>query len=141
MLPAAPEFIEIAYRADLDVLLIRWMRKVTLAEMCQGYLHVLEVAAAHRCRQWLLDARRRFNTDREGAQWMISTFLPTLHTRLGGRTYLAYLLAPVLLRDAEADAAFPPARFFEGKPFDSERFIEESEAIAWLQQARRQQLA
>ncbi|WP_139925199.1 hypothetical protein [Hymenobacter sp. DG01] len=141
MLPTAPEYIEVTYRSDLDVLLIRWMRKVTLEEMCQGYLYLLEVAAHHRCRHWLLDARRRFNTDREGAQWMINSFLPTLHARLGGRTYLAYLLVPVIMRDAEADAAFPPASFFLGKPYLSERFIDERAAIEWLQQARQQQLA
>ncbi|UOQ79005.1 hypothetical protein MUN84_11045 [Hymenobacter sp. 5516J-16] len=141
MLPAAPEFVEVTHRADLDVLLIRWMRKVTLEEMCAGYHYVLERAAEHRCRQWLLDARRRFNTDRDGAHWMITSFLPTLHARLGGRTYLAYLLVPVIMRDVEADAAFPPASFFEGKPFAAERFIDEREAVAWLQEARQQPVA
>ncbi|MBX0291737.1 hypothetical protein K3G63_14900 [Hymenobacter sp. HSC-4F20] len=136
MLPAAPEFIEVAYRTDLDVLLIRWMRKVELEEMCRGYFYLLEVAAHHQCRYWLLDARRRFNTDREGAQWMVATFLPQLRARLGGRAYLAYLLAPVTLRDAEADAAFPAASFFQDKPYTAERFVDERLAIQWLQEGQ-----
>ena len=47
---------------------------------------------------------------------MMSTFLPRLGVQLGGRTRLAYLLAPVYLRDAAADSAFPPSAYFEGKP-------------------------
>ncbi|RSK43730.1 hypothetical protein [Hymenobacter rigui] len=131
-----PDYLNALYRPDLNVLVVRWMRLVTLAEMQQGYLYLLEVAAQHQCRFWLLDARRRFNTDREGAAWMVTTFLPTLAARLGGRTYLAYLLMPVIMRDAEADAAFPPAHFFEDKPFMSERFVDEQQAMAWLQAAQ-----
>ncbi|RSK31217.1 hypothetical protein [Hymenobacter metallilatus] len=132
----APDYLHIQYRSDLDVLLVRWMRLVTLAELQQGYRHLLEVAAQHQCRFWLLDARRRFNTDREGAAWMVTSFLPTLQARLGGRTYLAYLLVPVIMRDAEADAAFPPASFFQDKPFVGERFVDEEKAVAWLQAAQ-----
>ncbi|MDU0370627.1 hypothetical protein ACFPAF_09510 [Hymenobacter endophyticus] len=133
-----PDYLDVAYRADLDVLLARWMRRVTLDEMQQGYRYLLEKAEVHTCRYWLLDARRRSNTDREGAGWMINTFLPGLHTRLGGRTYLAYLLVPIIMRDVEADAAFPPASFFADKPFVGERFIDEREAIAWLQAAHQE---
>ena len=138
MVLPGPDFLEISYRPDLDVLVGRWMRKISAAEMCQGYEHLLEAAVQCGCRQWLLDARRRFNTDRDGARWMISTFLPQLGPRLGGRTHLAYLLAPVLLRDTEADAAFPPASFFDDKPYNADRFTDEREAIDWLQTARRE---
>jgi hypothetical protein len=138
---AAPDFLQVTYRPDLEILLVRWMRQVSLEEMKQGYLYLLDVAVEHKCRQWLLDARRRFNTDRDGARWMIDSFLPSLHARLGGRTYLAYLLVPVIMRDVEADAAFPPASFFEGKPFIGERFIDERAAVEWLEAGRRQQPA
>lgn len=136
MLPVVPEYLEVTYRPDLDVLCIRWMRQVSEEEMRQGYLALLELAVQHQCRQWLLDARRRFNTHREGAIWMVNTFLPLLPQRLGGRTALAYLLAPVIMRDTEADAAFPPAQFFETKPFVGERFTDERAAMDWLQAAR-----
>ncbi|TGE26750.1 hypothetical protein [Hymenobacter metallicola] len=132
-LPAPPDFLTISFRPDLNILVVRWQRLISLAEMQQGYLHLLEHAAYHNCRHWLLDGRRRFNTDREGAQWMVSTFLPLLHPRLGQRTYLAYLLAPVTLREQDADAAFPPPAYFLDKPFLGERFVEEGEAISWLQ--------
>ncbi|MBD2717139.1 hypothetical protein KBK19_19000 [Microvirga sp. STR05] len=130
--PAA-EFLLLSYRADLHVLVGRWMRVVTLAEMQQGYELLLQAAVEHRCRQWLLDTRRRNNTDEEGAQWMTQEFLPRLQGLLGGTTALAYLLPPVHLRNAAADAAFPPASYFKDKPFISDRFIDERLAIEWLQ--------
>ncbi|MCB2378593.1 hypothetical protein LGH70_13415 [Hymenobacter sp. BT635] len=131
-LPTPPDFLTVTYRPDLQVLVVRWQRLITVDEMQQGYRLLLEYAAEYGCRRWLLDGRRRFNTDREGAQWMVSTFLPQLQLRLGGRTYLAYLLAPVTLRDQDADAAFPPAAYFLDKPFVGERFVEEKEALSWL---------
>ena len=126
------DFLEISYRPDLDLLLGRWLRPIELEEMQHGYQLLLDAAVAGGCRQWLLDVRRRQNTHQVGAQWMLSTFLPQLAPRLGGRTRLAYLMAPAYLRDADADAAFPPATYFEGKPFVGERFIEESAALNWL---------
>ena len=126
------DFLEISYRPDLNLLLGRWLRPIELEEMQHGYQLLLDAAVAGDCRQWLLDVRRRQNTHQVGAQWMLSNFLPQLAARLGGRTRLAYLMAPTYLRDADADAAFPPATYFEGKPFVGERFIEENTALDWL---------
>jgi hypothetical protein len=126
------DFLEITYRADLGVLVARWLRPVDLAELQAGYEHTLKTAQAGAGRRWLIDVRRRFNTHQVGAQWMVSSLLPRLEPALGGRSRLAYLLAPLYLRDASADSAFPPPTYFEGKPFVGERFIEEDAAIAWL---------
>lgn len=134
MLAATPEFLILSYRPDLEVLVARWMRVISLAEMQRGYEQMLQTAAQYGCHQWLIDARRRNNTDREGAVWMVQDFLPRLQGQLGGRTALAYLLAPVHLRDPQADAAFPPAHFFDGKPFVADRFIDERTALDWLRQ-------
>ncbi len=126
------DFLEISYRADLDLLVGRWLRPVELAELQHGYALLLDAAVAGRCRYWLLDVRRRQNTHQIGAQWMVTTWLPQLGPRLGGRTRLAYLLAPAYLRNEAADAAFPAAAYFDDKPFIGERFIEEKDALAWL---------
>ena len=126
------DFLEISYRADLDVLVARWLRPVELAELQQGYERLLEAARAGAGRRWLLDVRRRFNTHQVGAQWMVSSLLPRLGTTLGGRSRLAYLMVPEYLRDTAADSAFPPQSYFEGKPFIGDRFIEENAAIEWL---------
>jgi hypothetical protein len=125
-------FLEITYRADLEVLVARWLRPVELPELQHGYELILEAAQAGAGRRWLIDVRRRFNTHQLGAQWMVSSFLPRLGPALGGRSRLAYLLAPMYMRDAAADSAFPPPSYFEGKPFIGDRFIEENAAIEWL---------
>ena len=126
------DFLEISYRADLDVLVARWLRPVELPELQAGYEQMLAAAQAGAGRRWLVDVRRRFNTHRIGAQWMVGSLLPRLGPTLGGRSRLAYLMAPIYLRDVTADSTFPPSSYFEGKPFIGERFIEESAPIAWL---------
>lgn len=126
------DFLEISYRTDLDLLVGRWLRPIELPELQLGYQLLLDAAQAGNCRRWLLDVRRRLNTHQVGAQWMVTTLLPQLEGRLGGRTRLAYLMAPVYLRNEAADAAFPPAAYFVDKPFIGERFIEEKAALAWL---------
>ena len=105
------DFLEISYRADLNLLLGRWLRPIELTEMQRGYQLLLEAAVAGQCQQWLLDVRRQQNTHKVGAKWMVSIFLPQLGPS-SGRTRLAYLMAPTYLRDADADAAFPPRDLF-----------------------------
>ena len=126
------DFLDISYRADLDVLVARWLRPVDLPKLQTGYEQMLAAAQAGAGRRWLIDVRRRFNTHQVGAQWMVASLLPRLGPALGGRSRLAYLLAPMYLRDSAADSAFPPASYFEGKPFIGDRFVEENAAIEWL---------
>ncbi|MCC2545644.1 hypothetical protein LJY25_04245 [Hymenobacter sp. BT175] len=126
------DFLELSHRPDLGVMFVRWMRPVTSQELQQGYLKLLEESAAVQCRAWLLDARRRRNTDGASQRWMLTELLPMAVTRLGGRVYLAFLLAPVHLRDAASDDVFPPAEFFIDKPYAAERFTDEGPALAWL---------
>ncbi|QDA60225.1 hypothetical protein [Hymenobacter jejuensis] len=135
-----PGFLQITYRDDLDVMVVRWLRQAEVPELRQGYLAILEAATAVGCRYWLLDARRRRNTDQVAQRWMLEEFLPASTAQLHGRLYICYLLAPVSLRDAEADGAFPPAIFFADKPYMGERFIDEGEAIGWLRQCQQQEL-
>ena len=114
------DFLKISCRADLDLLVDRWLRPIELEELQHGYQLLLEAAEADKCQRWLLDVRRRQNTHQMGAQWMVNTLLSQLAHRLGGRTKLAYLMAPVYMRDEAANAAFPPAAYFVGKPFVGE---------------------
>ena len=124
------DFLEIIYRPDLDMLVARWPRAIGLPELQRGYELLLAGAIGCGCRRWLLDVRRRLNTHQLGAQWMMSSLLSRLGPQLGGRTRLAYLLAPIYLR--AADAAFPPPAYFNGKPFVADRFVEEQAATVWL---------
>ncbi|KUG05867.1 hypothetical protein [Solirubrum puertoriconensis] len=126
-------FLDLAYRPDLHIVVGRWLRQINLEELKQGYLDMLELAAAHQCPYWLLDARRRVDTDKDATGWMLSYFAPQLPLRLGGqRSYLAYLVAPTHLRDVASDANFPPVSYFQDKPYMSSRFTDEAQAVEWL---------
>ena len=110
------DFLKIRYRAYLDLLVGRWLRPIEREELQHGYQLLLEAAEAGKYQHWLLNVRRRQNTHQLSAQWIVNTLLPQLAHRLGGRTKLAYLMAPVYMRDEAANAAFPPAAYFVGKP-------------------------
>ncbi|RAK62726.1 hypothetical protein [Hymenobacter edaphi] len=131
---STPDFLQIDYRPDLDVLVGRWQRAVGEGELYASYPALLEVARAHRCHYWLLDARRRLNLEVAITPWLLNDFLPRLGQHLPGRVYLAYLVAPVQLTDAvPADKKIPPLVYFEGKASLMQRFTSEAEALAWLQ--------
>ena len=62
------DFLDISYRADLDVLVARRLRPVELPELQAGYEQMLAAAQAGAGRRWLVDVRHRSNTHRIGAQ-------------------------------------------------------------------------
>ena len=62
------DFLDISYRADLDVLMARWLRPVELPELQAGYEQILAAAQAGAGRRWLGDVRHHFNTHQIGAQ-------------------------------------------------------------------------
>jgi hypothetical protein len=130
-----PDFLHISYRADLDLLVGRWQRAVTEGELYASYPALLETALARHCRYWLLDARRRLNTEVAITPWLLNDFVPRLGQHLGGRVYLAYLVAPLQLTDAvPAAQQIPPLVYFEGRAALMQRFTDEAAALAWLQQ-------
>ena len=61
------DYLEISYRADLDLLIARWLIPIELPKMRQGHQLLLEAARAGNCRRWLLNVRRRLNTPPVGA--------------------------------------------------------------------------
>lgn len=132
----SPDYLYLAYRADLDILVLRWMRQPTEVEMQQGYTLALNVAAERQCRHWLVDARRRDHSNKDSSHWMMDSFFPQLYPRLGGTAYLAFVFAPMHLQELEADSAIPPLAYFEGRPYRVERFTEEHAANAWLNACR-----
>jgi hypothetical protein len=127
------EFFHINFRPDLHVLVGRWQRPVSEGELYACYPAMLEEAQAHQCRFWLLDARRRRNVDVAVTAWLLNDFAPRLGQRLGGRAYLAYLVAPVQLTEAvPAEQVIPPRVYFEGRNCLMQRFTDEAAAIDWL---------
>ncbi|GAB2944420.1 hypothetical protein GCM10027048_06520 [Hymenobacter coalescens] len=130
-------FLQIDYRPDLDMLVGRWLRAVSEGELYASYPALLETARHYGCRYWLLDARRRLNVEVAITPWLLNDFVPRLGQHLNGRTYLAYLVAPLqLTRAVPAAQIIPPQVYFEGKAALMQRFTEEAAALAWLRQQR-----
>ena len=50
--------VDLSYRPDLHILLVRWLGTTTDEEIREVYRY-LETADVQHCRYWLLDARRR----------------------------------------------------------------------------------
>ncbi|MCC3160725.1 hypothetical protein LJ737_26045 [Hymenobacter sp. 15J16-1T3B] len=135
------DFLQIDYRPDLDLLVGRWRRAVGEGQLYASYPALLDEARTHGCRYWLLDARRRLNLEVAITPWLLNDFLPRLGQHLGGRVYLAYLVAPIQLTDAvPEDKQIPPLVYFEGKSSLMQRFTDEAEAIRWLQAQQAKEL-
>jgi hypothetical protein len=128
------EYLEHHYRADLGVLVGRWLRQPTEAELHTGYHRLLEAAAACGARRWLVDARRRDHANQQGTPWMTQHFFPLLPGRLGAPVHLAYLFMPSHLQEIEHDSTVPPLSYFDGRPYQVQRFTEEHQAMQWLAQ-------
>ncbi|WP_303311068.1 hypothetical protein [Hymenobacter sp. BT730] len=131
---SAPAFLAIEYRADLQILIGRWMRSVMPFELHQGYGKLLDEAVTYKCRYWLVDIRRRSFVDGNDVAWMMETFYPQVQPRLGRTTYLAYLMAPHQLAGVLTDSSIPDLSVLEGRPYQLQRFTDEAAALEWLQQ-------
>ncbi|GAA3996081.1 hypothetical protein GCM10022408_03330 [Hymenobacter fastidiosus] len=138
MSTATPVYLDLAYRNESTMLVGRWMRSVMPFELHRGYAAVLDLADERQCRYWLLDIRRRSSVDAADVHWMLEEFYPQLQPRLGGTTYLAFLMAPHQLAGVLANAAIPPLSITDGRPYRIERFTEEHSAVAWLGECQRQ---
>jgi hypothetical protein len=131
------DFLQIDYRPDLDLLVGRWLRAVTEGELYASYPALLEAAQVHGCRHWLLDARRRLNVEVAITPWLLNDFVPRLGQHLGGRAYLAYLVAPIQMTEAvPAEQVIPPLVYFEGRAALMQRFTDEAAALQWLAEQR-----
>jgi hypothetical protein len=130
--PQATEYLQHHYRPDLGVLVGRWLRQPTEAELQAGYHRLLEAAEACGARRWLIDTRRREHANQQSTSWMTQHFLPLLPARLGTPVHLAYLFMPSHLQEIEQDRTVPPLSYFVGRPYTIERFTEEHQAMQWL---------
>lgn len=130
-------YLSVERHARLPVLVARWRRSVMPFELHSGYAALLDVAAAQRCRFWLIDIQQRASLTGNDAQWLLEHFFPQLQPRLGRTAYLAYLMAPHQLAGLLADVGVPDEAYFAERPYRLQRFTDETEALVWLQQRRR----
>lgn len=141
---AAPDFLALTYRPDLHLLVGRWQRPVTGAELRQGYRATLALAQAVGCPYWQLDLRGRNAPDADARRWLTQQFVPALATQLGEPAYLGYLLSPQLLGEMQANEAAlnAAARLVAavaapaGPAQQVAFFAEEGALTAWLTQCQ-----
>jgi len=139
MLPAAhsSDYLQLVYRPDLRVLICRWMQQTTPQDLRSGYGLIIEEGASQSCAFWLIDARRREHTaNQQDTAWLIESFFPQVVARLSQPVFVAYLFAPSHLTDIEANTAIPPLTYFDNRPYQIGRFIEERTALEWLTACR-----
>jgi hypothetical protein len=133
MSPAAPDFVDLAFRPDLNLLFGRWLRAATDAEVRQGYEAALSVALPYQARYWLLDMRRRGPVSQAATRWVVEAFLPRLVECMREQLHLAYLLSPSHLHEAPPQAPTPGT----AAPCHIRLFTDECSALHWLADCRR----
>ena len=110
----------LAHRADLGLVIARWQREITPAELRTDYLAIRAVADAASCGHWLLDLRRRDDIIEPVVNaWFGHEFAPSLRGRYPAPARLAFLVSPlraqqpVLARVSAAEADCCIATFTE----------------------------
>ncbi|WBO84584.1 hypothetical protein [Hymenobacter yonginensis] len=127
------DFAELSFRPDLQILLGRWLRPISTAELQQSYEALLTAAVPPKCRFWLLDLRRRGISSEDDTLWTLETFLPLLAPRLGGRVYLAFLVSPGHLSAIDQESGAP---MVTNAQCHVRLFTDEGLATAWLGRRR-----
>ena len=120
--------LALAHRPDLSLVIARWQREITPAELRTDYLAIRAVADAAGCGHWLLDLRRRDDIIEPVVNaWFGHEFAPSLRGRYAAPARLAFLVSPLRAQQpvmtrvtaAEADCLIAT-------------FTEEAAAYTWL---------
>lgn len=126
------DFLELRYRADLQLLVARWHRPVSTAELRQGYYAILRLAREVNCACWQVDLRSRNAPAEADRRWLTDEFLTSAAQRLDGPVCLGYLLTPKLLAQLGGPTASTNQVAF---------FSEEGPLTAWLTQCQSHQVS
>jgi hypothetical protein len=120
--------LTLAYRPDLGLVIARWQREVTPAELQSGYLAIRAAADETHCGQWLLDLRRREDVIEPAVNaWFGHEFAPSLRGRYGRAARLAFLVSPLRAQQ-------PVTAMVSAADADCQlaTFTDEAQAYAWL---------
>ena len=130
----ASDTFTIDYRPEQHLLIGRWLRPVSLAEIKTHYAALLAAAVAHgNCRHWLLDVRRRHIADAAAIAWF-ADFSQQLPEALGQPVALAYF---AMVDQSEATENAGLRENMRQGAVQGNRycyFNQESEALTWLLQ-------
>ena len=120
--------LSIAFRPDLQLVIARWQREVTPAELQSGYLTIRAVADDAHCSRWLLDLRRRDDVMEPAVNaWFDGEFAASLRGRYAEAARLAFLVSPLRAQQ-------PVAARLSATEADCQlaTFTDEAVAYEWL---------
>jgi hypothetical protein len=126
--------VDLSYRPDLHLLVVRWLGPTTDEETRRVYRY-LEAADINQCRFWLLDARRRPSSGPAVTKWMFDEFAPLVSAHFGGLLYFSYLIAPAHLAAAQ-DFGQQVAAASTALPYRLHYASQENDATDWLLRAQ-----
>lgn len=130
----------LTYHPDLHILFLRWLQPDTLAESQDSYHDTLELAQMHNCGNWLLDSRHCGPLDLFETAWLTRVFFPAAALQLAPCPLrLAVFSSPQRLEQMRDDASVAPAvqaALAPTQPYEAAIFMDETEAVAWLQASR-----
>ena len=131
------EYLDLSFRPDLNILVLRWLRDASLVEIQHGSQAALHMAQQHGTGQWFVDVRRRAAISAENSTWMADTFFPAAAAALAGTTLrISYLIAPsrlgaIQLQPAAHEAALVRTQA-PSQPYQFHIALDEAEAMRWL---------
>ena len=126
---------QLAYRPDLDVLVMRWLADSTLPQLGAEYEQALAAAHLHGTTRWLLDVRRRPSADPESSRWVVFEWLPQAAGTFQARLRLAVFASPQRLALVRTEPVLPVSvreALRENHRYDMRLFAAKAAAVAWL---------
>jgi hypothetical protein len=135
--PSTFEYLSLNFRADLHLLVLRWLRDVNLAELQAGFAEAQALAQEYRAYHWFVDVRRRGALSASDSAWVADVLLPQMARQLEPSVFaIAYLLAPfrakAIQKQGPMQATVARAQA-STQPYRLRTFLDEAEAVEWLQ--------
>ncbi|WP_022822184.1 hypothetical protein [Hymenobacter norwichensis] len=128
------DHLTLTYRPDLEVLIARWHRYVTLNELQLGYRSLADEAERRSTVRWLLDTRA-LSINAEAGRWVNDVFYPTLAARFNRPVRMAYMVPPGTRQQLQTNVEI--TRLFDRfqktmYPYIFQLFDQEGDAQRWL---------
>jgi len=131
------DYLSLDFRADLNLLVMRWLRDVNLAELQAGFAEAQALVEQHGAHHWFVDVRRRGALNASDSAWVADVFLPQMARQLEPKLLVvAYLLAPFRAKAIQEQAPLhnTVARAQAStQPYRLSTFLDEAAAVEWLQ--------
>lgn len=133
--PSTDDYLHLAYDPGLAMLIVRWKRDISFAEVQEGMRAAREMSYSHGAARWLIDVRRRSQLDAVISGWVVTTLLPAVADEVAPAALrVAYLFAPdhatVLQQNPAMRAATATAQTHPA--YRLQHFQNEKEAISWM---------